>query len=60
MNFLGDMGVASDVILWLRAQGYDAVHLREIGCQRLEDEKIYQMAMDENRIILTMDLVSYG
>jgi len=56
MNFLLDMGLAQRTALFLRAQGYDAVHLREQGLQRLPDEQIVQKALAENRIILTHDL----
>jgi predicted nuclease of predicted toxin-antitoxin system len=31
MKFLLDMGLAWTTVTWLRAQGYDAVHLREEG-----------------------------
>lgn len=56
MKFLGDMGVSQTVINTLRNDGYDAIHLREEGLQRLPDEFIIAKAKDENRIILTFDL----
>ena len=56
MNFLLDMGLAQRTALFLRTQGYDAIHLREQGLQRLADEQIIQKALAEDRIILTHDL----
>lgn len=56
MNFLLDMGLAQRTALFLRAQGYDAIHLREQGLRRLPDEQIIQKALAEDRIILTHDL----
>ncbi|MGA3066169.1 MAG: DUF5615 family PIN-like protein [Tepidisphaeraceae bacterium] len=37
MKFLADMGVSAGVVQWLRREGHDAVHLRELGLPRLED-----------------------
>ena len=37
MKFLLDMGLASSTAGFLRDLGYDAVHLREQGLQRLDD-----------------------
>lgn len=56
MKFLLDMGLARSTAIFLRGQGYDAVHLREEGLQRLEDPQIIQKARTEGRIIVTHDL----
>ncbi|MEK7249891.1 MAG: DUF5615 family PIN-like protein [Bacteroidota bacterium] len=56
MKFLGDMGISWRTIEWLRSEGHDAVHLRERGQQRLEDEQILDEAKREGRVVLTMDL----
>ena len=50
------MGVAERVVEWLRANGHDAVHLREQGLKRLPDSDIFKKAAEEQRIILTFDL----
>ncbi|MCB0113149.1 MAG: DUF5615 family PIN-like protein [Caldilineaceae bacterium] len=55
MKFLLDMGLAQSTVYFLRSQGYDAVHLREQGLQRLPDESIVAKAIDEERVILTHD-----
>ena len=56
MRFLADMGVSATVVLWLKERGYDALHLRDEGLQRLPDREIFGKAMTENRVILTFDL----
>jgi len=50
------MGISQKVVGWLRLQGHDAVHLRDENLQRLPNGKIFQKALLENRIILTVDL----
>jgi len=56
MKFLLDMGLAQSTARSLRQQGYDAVHLRDQGLQRLDDEEIIDKARAEGRIILAHDL----
>jgi predicted nuclease of predicted toxin-antitoxin system len=56
MRFLADMGVSARVADWLRGQGHDVLHLRDQGLQRLPNGDIYQLAAQEQRIILTFDL----
>jgi predicted nuclease of predicted toxin-antitoxin system len=50
------MGLAQSTVAFLRAQGHDAVHLRDQGLQQLEDVEIVQKARAEGRVILTHDL----
>jgi len=56
MKFLADMGLARSTVAFLRAQRYDAVHLRDQGLQQLEDDEIIEKARAEGRVILTHDL----
>jgi predicted nuclease of predicted toxin-antitoxin system len=56
MKFLLDMGMARSTAVFLRGQGYDALHLRDQGLQRLSDEAIINKARSEGRVILTHDL----
>ena len=56
MKFLADMGLARSTVAFLRAQGHDAVHLRDQGLQRLGDDEIIEKARAEGRVILTHDL----
>lgn len=56
MRFPGDMGVSMRVIRWLRDQGFDATHLRELSLQRLPNGEIFRLAAREGRVVLTFDL----
>ncbi|KAB8317856.1 hypothetical protein SD81_021695 [Tolypothrix campylonemoides VB511288] len=56
MKFLADMGISLSTVAWLRDAGYDVVHLRDQGLQRLPDEEILIKARTEVRILLTVDL----
>ena len=56
MKFLADMGLARSTVAFLHAQGHDAVHLRDQGLQRLEDDEIIEKARNEGRVVLTHDL----
>ncbi len=50
------MGISQSTVHWLHSQGYNVVHLRDEGLQKLPDELIIEKAFAENRIILTFDL----
>lgn len=50
------MGVDVRVVEWLNRQGYDARHLRDEGLQRLPNGEIFDKAIREDRVILTLDL----
>src|SRR5437016_5935579 len=56
MQFLADMGISTRVADWLRSQGHDTVHLRDRGLQRLPNGDIFQLAAQEQRVVLTFDL----
>lgn len=56
MKFLLDMGLARSTAEYLRSQGFNALHLREEGLQRLTDDLIIEKARQEERVILTHDL----
>ena len=56
VRFLLDMGLARTTARLLRSQGHDAVHLRDQGLQRLNDDDIIEKARIEERVILTHDL----
>ena len=55
MKFLADMGISLRTVEWLRELGYDVVHLRDRGLQRLPDDEILALALVKQRIILTID-----
>lgn len=50
------MGISLRTIERSRTLGYDAIHLREEGLQRLPDPGVWAKARDEVRIVLTSDL----
>jgi predicted nuclease of predicted toxin-antitoxin system len=50
------MGISMTVVRNLRESGYDIIHLREEGLQRLPDLDIVEKARQEERVILTFDL----
>jgi predicted nuclease of predicted toxin-antitoxin system len=56
VRFLADMGGDVRVVEWLRDQGHDAIHLREEGLQRAPDDRVFEKAIAEARVILTFDL----
>ena len=51
MRFLVDMNLATEVAAWLRSQGHEAVHLRELGLQELGDAAVLAKAMAEKRVV---------
>ena len=56
MKFLLDMGLAQHTAEFLRQSGHDAIHLRDEGLQRLEDERITTKSLAEERVIRAHDL----
>ncbi len=56
IKFLADMGVSTKTVLWLRNNGYEAVHLLEQGLYKLSDADVLEKARVENCVLLTMDL----
>jgi len=56
MRFLADMGISPRTGVYLREKGHDAVHLHELGQDRLPDGAILATALREQWIILTHDL----
>jgi len=56
MKFLADIGISPDVVRELSRRGHDAVHLAELGLDRLPDADILALASEQGRIALTHDL----
>jgi predicted nuclease of predicted toxin-antitoxin system len=56
MRLLLDMNMPLAAAEGLRADGHDAVHLRELGLERLSDHRIVAYAGTENRMLITCDL----
>jgi predicted nuclease of predicted toxin-antitoxin system len=56
VRFLADMGVALSTVQALGGRGHDALHLQEVGSERLPDHTILEKARQESRVVLTFDL----
>ena len=56
MHLLLDMNVPAPIAGWLRAQGHDAVHLRDVGLGHLPDLEVFARAAAERRVVGTFDL----
>ena len=54
IKFLVDVGVGNKVEVWLDSQGFDTKVVRDLD-PRMTDNEILQIAVDENRIVITMD-----
>jgi predicted nuclease of predicted toxin-antitoxin system len=56
MRFLLDMNLPPAMTEWLRAEGQDAIHAREIGFADLPDHTVFARAAEDGRIVVTFDL----
>ena len=56
MKFLVDMPLSPALAVWLKGQGYDAVHAAQLGLSRAPDLDIMACAKREGRTIITADL----
>jgi predicted nuclease of predicted toxin-antitoxin system len=56
MRFLLDMNLPPEMADWLRSEGHDAVHARDIGLADLPDREVFSRAAEDRRIVVTFDL----
>lgn len=56
MKFIADMGISQTTVKWLREQGFDAIHVRDINMHRASDAAIVKKAIEEDRVVLPCDL----
>lgn len=55
MKFLVDNALSPMVADGLRRNGHDATHVRDYGLQAAEDERIFELGLNESRIVLSAD-----
>jgi len=55
MRFLVDNALSPKLAELLSEDGYDAVHVRDVGLQHASDQDIFQYALDDKRIIVSAD-----
>ncbi len=54
-RLLLDQGLAPEAARILCQQGFDAVHVSEMGMERAEDVRILEVARSESRVCFTLD-----
>jgi predicted nuclease of predicted toxin-antitoxin system len=55
LKFLVDASVSPLIMSGLREAGHDAIHVRDYGLQRADDEVILQRAASERRVVISAD-----
>ena len=56
MRFLLDMNLPPAMAEWLRSEGHDEVHVRDLGLAHLPDREVFARAAEDGRIVVTFDL----
>lgn len=55
MRFLVDMNLSPLTADYLKEQGYDAVHARDLGLKQAKDKELLKVAITQKRMIITQD-----
>jgi len=55
MKFLIDNSLSPRLAVALCADGHDAIHIREIGLASASDDRIFELAAEQDRIIIAQD-----
>jgi predicted nuclease of predicted toxin-antitoxin system len=55
VKFLIDNALSPAVCVTLREEGHDAVHARDRGLHAAEDEVLFRLAAEEDRILVSAD-----
>lgn len=56
MSFLVDMPLSPGLVVWLREQGFEAVHASEIEMSKATDETLLNYAKSNDMVVITADL----
>jgi len=56
VRFLIDMPLSPELATWLRERGHEADHASAVGLHSAKDQRIIEIAREQNRIIITADL----
>src|SRR5437773_11154696 len=56
MRLLLDMNLPPSVANWLRSEGHDALHVRDLGLSGAPDSEIFARAAADGRIVVSFDL----
>ena len=56
ITFLADMGISQTTVEWLKEQGFDVFHVRDMNMHRAPDPEILEKARNDKRVVLTCDL----
>lgn len=55
MRLVLDQGVPRDAAAGLRAQGYDCLHVGEVGMSKATDEEILAFSLERRAVVVTLD-----
>lgn len=55
MIFLIDQQLPRKLAAWIRTQGHDAFHIRELGMEHAEDRDIWREAASRGAVIVSKD-----
>lgn len=54
MKFLLDMSISPKSVEFLKKSGYEAVRMNDLEMARSKDQEIFQYAIENNMILITM------
>ena len=55
MKFLVDNQLPAAVARWMQSRGLDAVHVLDLGLGQADDRAIWEIALNEGRIVVSKD-----